>query len=127
MRCVIAGGRDIEDMSALIAALDACPWSHEIREVVSGGARGADALGERLAHRRRWHVTIFRADWEGEGKAAGPLRNRRMATYAARCPAGGGLVALWDGKSKGTKNMIAEAKRAGLRVFVWRVDLGRAE
>jgi hypothetical protein len=44
-----------------------------------------------------------------------------MAKYAATCKDGGALIALWDGSSRGTRNMIDEAKLHGLRVFVWDV------
>jgi hypothetical protein len=33
------------------------------------------------------------------------------------------LVAIWDGKSRGTANMIQEAEKRGLRVFVYPVYL----
>jgi hypothetical protein len=35
-----------------------------------------------------------------------------MADYADS------LIALWDGKSKGTKHMIDDSKKKGLNVFV---------
>jgi hypothetical protein len=35
-----------------------------------------------------------------------------MAKYADA------LIAVWDGKSRGTKNMIDEAKKLGLKVYV---------
>jgi|WetSurMetagenome_2_1015567.scaffolds.fasta_scaffold248021_1 hypothetical protein len=33
------------------------------------------------------------------------------------------LVAVWDGRSKGIRNMIQLARRCGLKVFVYRADL----
>jgi hypothetical protein len=30
------------------------------------------------------------------------------------------LIAVWDGKSRGTKNMIETAEKMGLRVYVHR-------
>ena len=40
-----------------------------------------------------------------------------MAEYAEA------LIAVWDGRSRGTLNMIRLAGKCGLRVFVYRVDL----
>lgn len=52
-----------------------------------------------------------------DGKAAGPIRNAQMAKYASE-GAKGILVAFWDGKSKGTKNMIQEARNKDLIVKI---------
>lgn len=81
-------------------------------EVVTGGAPGVDALAERYARELGLAVRIFRADWDLHGKLAGPIRNREMAAYGDR------LLAFWDGKSKGTKDMIRAARAAGLPVKV---------
>ncbi len=82
--------------------------------VCSGGANGADKLGERFARDFKLQLRIFEADWGGLGKSAGPVRNREMAEWADT------LVAYWDGKSRGTKNMISEALKNGLEVHVFR-------
>lgn len=73
-------------------------------EIVSGGAYGADKLGEAFAKKMKYKLTVFKPDW-GLGKAAGPIRNSQMANYATHC------ICFWDGKSKGTKNMIELCKR----------------
>lgn len=52
------------------------------------------------------------AHWHLYGKRAGPIRNEQMAQNAQA------LVAVWDGKSAGTKHMIECAKANGLRVYV---------
>lgn len=97
---------------AVDRAMAECPWA--VTEVVSGGARGADAFGEEWARDRRVPVRVFPADWNRHGRAAGPIRNREMAEYADA------LVAVWDGESRGTKNMIEEATKRGLKVHVYR-------
>ena len=47
MKCIIAGCRTCTDYSIFLAAFRHCPFADEITHVISGGARGADALGER--------------------------------------------------------------------------------
>lgn len=110
MKTIIAGSRDCDStMEVLIAMSDA---GINITEVVSGGCRGVDEIGERLARTRGIPTKVFPADWKAHGKAAGPIRNREMAQYADA------LIALWDGKSRGTKNMIDEAKKCCLKVHI---------
>lgn len=72
----------------------------DVDEVVSGTARGADQAGEAWAEREGLPVERFPADWDEHGKAAGPIRNEEMADYADR------VIAIWDGQSVGTRNMI---------------------
>ena len=72
----------------------------EIAAVISGGARGADAAGETWAYANRIPVEVFPANWNEYGKKAGPIRNQQMADVADA------LIALWDGKSRGTRDMI---------------------
>ena len=69
-----------------------------------------DALGERFAKEHNLGLKVVPADWKTYGRSAGPRRNEQMARMA------GTLIAFWDGKSRGTKNMIDTVKRLGLRV-----------
>ncbi len=85
----------------------------EITEIVSGTCKGVDQLGEEWAGRKGIPVKRFPADWNQYGRRAGPLRNREMAKYADA------LIAIWDGESRGTKNMIDEALREKLEVYVY--------
>jgi hypothetical protein len=85
----------------------------DITEVVSGGARGVDRLGEEFAVAHHLHVKRFLPNWK-LGRGAGFIRNIEMAEYADA------LIAIWDGVSRGTAQMIREAKKRGLRVYVFR-------
>lgn len=87
-------------------------WLGDITEVVSGNARGADEMGEWWASENGIQIKLFPANWSKFGKAAGPIRNEEMAKYAD-C-----LVAFWDGKSKGTSNMLDLAEKYGLHIEV---------
>lgn len=110
MKTIIAGSRSISLLSDIRRAVDSSGF--KITEVVSGGARGADALGEMYANAKGIPVKLFPADWNKYGKSAGPVRNAQMAAYAEA------LIAVWDGESRGTKNMIEQAKLKGLAVYV---------
>ncbi len=56
--------------------------------------------------------TVFKADWSKHGKAAGPIRNRRMLEEGKPDL----VIALQGGK--GTASMIALAREAGVRVLL---------
>lgn len=115
MHIIIAGCRDFNDYSVVekevMDLIGKVIGKIEI-EIISGGATGADALGERFAKEHNLSLKIVPADWKTYGRSAGPRRNEQMARIA------GTLIAFWDGKSRGTKNMIDTAKKLGLRVKV---------
>ena len=117
-RLIVAGSRDFTNYELLKQKCDSLlslkKQTHSI-VIVSGTARGADQLGERYAAERGYQVERFPADWENDGKAAGPIRNAQMAAYADA------LVAFWDGRSRGTKDMIERAEMRNLPVRVIRV------
>lgn len=83
------------------------------------GAKGADTFGRDYGEQYGYTIVSFPADWNKHGRAAGPIRNGEMAKYASEGTLGI-LLAFWDGESKGTKNMMKQAKGKGLRVFVSR-------
>lgn len=116
LKIIIAGSRTCTDYNILLKAIEQAKPT--ITEIVSGCARGADELGELYAHVNKIPVKKFAAEWRTYGKSAGAIRNQKMANYAD------GLIALWDGKSTGTDNMIQIALRRLLPVFVYRYDIG---
>ena len=110
MKVIVAGSRGIEDAEVVYRTIEESPF--EITEVVSGTARGPDTLGENWAMAHNLPVKRIPAQWDTHGKKAGPIRNSTMAEYADA------LVAVWDGESRGTKNMIKEAQSKGLPVHL---------
>lgn len=114
MKTIIAGGRDILDYTLVLNAIRESKF--DITEVVSGMAKGVDTMAVQYANENDLVITPFFADWNTHGRAAGPIRNRKMAEY------GEALIAIWDGESRGTKNMIEEATKRGLKVYVYRVE-----
>lgn len=116
MRVIIAGSRTITGETArhlVWNAINNSGWAGSITEVIHGNARGVDAAAGEVAE-PHWPVKVFPADWARHGKAAGAIRNREMAEYADA------LIAIWDGKSRGTENMIDEARRCGLPIHIER-------
>ena len=114
MKVVIAGSRDITDYNILIKAIKECPF--QITEVISGRARGVDTLGEKYAEDYGLKLHLFPADWKKYRNAAGPIRNAQMADFADA------VLCVWDGVSSGTKDMMNQAKKRGLPLYVFKVD-----
>ena len=108
MKLIIAGSRGITwystfDLNELIIRK-----FHQTSEVVCGMAKGIDLLGYDWAIEYNVPVKEFPANWKPNGvldKSAGFKRNTEMAVYADS------LLALWDGKSNGTRHMISEMVR----------------
>lgn len=114
MKTIIAGMRDFTDASEVYRAIKLANIT--ITEVVSGGATGVDAIGEQWAEENGLTVDrypVTKDDWNKFGRSAGPRRNAEMATVAEA------LIAVWDCKSKGTKNMIETALNQKLKVYVY--------
>lgn len=62
-------------------------------------------------------IVRFEANWDRFKTAAGPIRNEKMAKYAAGVDRKM-LIAFWDGQSKGTGSMIDLAKKHGIEVYI---------
>jgi hypothetical protein len=118
MITIIAGGRDIQGSEAerlIKAAIEACGFKGEITGIMHGDCRGIDKMaGSLLAD--LWPIHPVPAEWTKYGKPAGPIRNAKMAKMAQA------LIAIWEGKSSGTADMIEKAKKEGLKVYVFRTD-----
>lgn len=119
MLTIIAGSRGFSVKQALAEidrAMGMKGWGEDTSMVVSGGARGVDQAGELWARRRGIEPWVVRAEWERYGKRAGMRRNEVMAEIGEMM--GGRLLAIWDGRSSGTRDMVKRAKGKGLEVEV---------
>lgn len=130
VKVIICGTRDFDDYEFLAKKMDRATFWFDRVEVIIGshGQRvernfeyidiGADGLGKRWAEWNWWTYKTFWADWDNEGRAAGPIRNTQMAKYTRP---DGFCVAFWDGKSPGTADMIKKFKKycdpSHLRVY----------
>lgn len=110
MKVIIAGSREITDYGEVCEAIRNSHFI--ITEIISGGARGVDSLAITYAKNNNIPLVVYNAEWDLYGKAAGHIRNKLMADKADA------LIALWDGHSRGTKNMITQAYGKGLFVYV---------
>lgn len=114
MKTIIAGSRNADlSMKQLMDIIQLAGFP--ITEVVSGNSGNVDKLGEKWGLGMKLPVTQFNAAWQTYGSSAGPRRNRQMADYAEA------LIAIWDGKSRGTLNMIKEATKRQLKIYVTQV------
>lgn len=111
MKTIVAGSREGFVARNVFEAIEESQFN--ITEIVSGGARGVDRDGEYYATVNKIPLTVFYADWNKHPKAGGILRNIKMAEYADA------LVAVWDGKSRGTKHMIETMKAMNKPVYVY--------
>lgn len=115
-KIIVAGSREYTNKDVVFGALEYYLAGQQV-EIVIGGARGVDQLGEDYARYKGLPCKTFpyRSEY---GKAGGPIRNGEMARYAD------GLLAFWDGKKEksGTYDMITQAKARGLNVKVVRID-----
>ena len=113
MKLIIAGSRDIKEATRIIDTMvlgeDILPFPEE---VVNGGCWGVDMAGVIWAKGCAVSVKSFFPDWARYGKSAGPIRNEQMAEHADA------LLAIWDGESKGTFDMINKADKYGLEMLV---------
>lgn len=106
-KTIIAGSRAFNNYQKLKEHCDTILRMHlEDEEVeviiVSGGARGADRLGELYAQERGLAVDCHPADWQKYGRSAGIIRNKEMADSADAL-----IAFLMAGEAnKGTMNMI---------------------
>lgn len=125
MKCIIAGSRNLvrsdpnerwkysrDDVRLIMSTLDTImteiDWGEEITEVISGCAWGPDTIAKWWARDKGIEVIEMSADWDTFGKSAGFMRNSDMVDIADA------LIALWDGSSKGTEDVINKAISAGL-------------
>jgi predicted Rossmann fold nucleotide-binding protein DprA/Smf involved in DNA uptake len=85
--------------------------------IVTGDeAYGVDSYVVRAGTDMGFVVVKCFAPWVKLGKSAGPIRNNVVASMCT-C-----MIAIWDGKSKGTKNAIDAARRMGKEVEVFEVQ-----
>jgi hypothetical protein len=85
-------------------------------QIISGGARGIDSQAEAYAKRHGLPLCVFRPDYQTHGRQAPLLRNFDIIDAADY------IVAIWDGKSRGTLHALNYAKRKKKPVRIYRLQ-----
>lgn len=107
---IIAGSRDITDYSHVERAVFRFHTTYpsiEITKILSGGARGVDQLAIQWAKNNDKSFSVINAKWRVFGRSAGHARNLEMSRLADA------LIAVWDGSSHGTLDMITIMRDLG--------------
>lgn len=114
MKVLVCGSRHFYDWRLLEQFFYEFRKEHEITEIISGCAAGADSLAAQYAQYNQIPFTGFPVDWKKHGKAAGPIRNTDMLKRGAP----GLVLAFLAPNSRGTKHMIEIAQKAGIPVEI---------
>lgn len=111
MRVLVCGDRDWTGHQAMWDFIGTLSLEDV---VIEGGARGADQLAGKYARARGIEVVVFPAQWGKYGKAAGTIRNQQMLDEGKPDR----VVYFHDdlAASKGTRDMVNRATRAGITV-----------
>jgi hypothetical protein len=126
VRLIIAGSRTInlseEQVSQYVKEWEE-KHGHTVTTIVTGMASGVDSAAYYWARNKGKIIDAHPADWQTYGKSAGIRRNRVMAENAD------GLLLVWDGTSKGSANMLRNARSLKLLIHEIRTgyDAGDAE
>lgn len=113
-RLLISGSRGFSDYGLLHSSVDdaIAGWGLVKPQVVSGGAKGADQLGERYADDNGLPLARFSAQWNVRGRNAGVERNNQLVWYSTHA------LVFWDGVSHDAQHLIQTAKEGRLRTQV---------
>lgn len=118
MRVLICGDRNWTDFGLIHSSLSeaCCERLDAIQVIIDGAAKGADSLGHELALQLKIPSLRFPARWDTYGKGAGPKRNQQMLDEGHPTL----VLAFHDDleHSKGTKDMVRRAQKAGVPVRV---------
>ena len=112
MRLLVTGDRVWNDPDMIFMTI--AKRQHRIQEVCQGGAAGADIMAFGACRDMHIICKTFPAQWKLYGRAAGPIRNQQMLDEFKPTQ----VFAFHDNleASKGTKDMVRRAKKAGIPV-----------
>jgi YspA, cpYpsA-related SLOG family len=108
MRVLVCGGRTYSNQSKVFEYLDRLRSGEGIDLIITGDARGADALGNLWATTHGVPLAKVPANWGYHGKSAGFIRNASMIELLMP-----ELVVAFPG-GRGTENMVFQASYAGI-------------
>jgi hypothetical protein len=111
VKVLVCGGRDFHDAARVHSVLDHYHAQRPFSFIIHGAAPGADSLAGQWALLRDVAQQAFPADWNKHGRAAGPKRNAQMLAEGKP-----DVVIAFPGE-RGTRNMIDQARAAGVPVI----------
>lgn len=88
--------------------------------MIFGDAKGVDTLCWEYCVRTRTPYRIFRAEWDRFGRSAGVRRNQEMLEILYDKKDFG--IAIWEGSSRGTLDMINRLKKKQRLHQIYRYD-----
>lgn len=115
MKIAIVGSRKFNDYDTICKFIEQRFDLDQIDAVVSGGAKGVDALAERYARDHHLELIVKSANWAKYGRVAGPIRNKLIVEEADA------IIAFPAAESIGTYNTISLAQKLGKKLEVCNV------
>lgn len=111
---MVCGDRHWTDREAIREVLEKL-WKEGYRVLIEGGADGADKIAGEEGTDLAYVVIEVKANWKRHHNGAGPVRNAVMLTLNPDL-----VVAFHHdlANSKGTANMVKQARKAGVRLEV---------
>lgn len=107
-KLAVVGSRDFPDLDLVEKILQS-----RVGPMITGDASGVDRKVANFADEYNIELEVFEANWDKYGKQAGPIRNQEIVDEADY------VLAFWDGESRGTKDTIDKAVKAGIPVDVF--------
>lgn len=114
MKVAIVGSRNIQFNT--ISDFIPINLSEKITEIITGGAAGIDSLAIKYAKENNIKITIIEPEYKRYKKAAPLMRNQTIVDLSDY------VLAIWDGKSKGTKYTIDYANKINKKIKVYKIN-----
>lgn len=114
MKIIVAGSKDIVDKNLVFNVINKSNF--EITEIVSGGYKGVDSFAEEWAVSKGIRITKFVPHY--------PIKETEFSTIAKSIDMtkyADGLIAVWNGKSKGTEYVIECMKRLDKPTEIYKI------
>lgn len=118
MKVLVCGDRNWKNPEPIAHRLtQLLDETDEFITVIHGAARGADTLGGQIASSLGLKVVAVPAEWQRFGRSAGPIRNQAMLVMGPDL-----VLAFHENieQSKGTRDMVTRARKAGIETEVIR-------
>ena len=120
-RIAIVGSRSINNLELLEGIWKSLELPYKDVTIVSGDAIGVDTNAHDFANKYNLELKEYIPDWNRYGKKAGFKRNIDIIKDCDIC------IAIWDGKSQGTKHDIDLCKAYFKRLYVWNNSPGHKQ